>query len=175
MLSWWVSVRTSVTVVCLWWRDPVPHPWSAQVCTLSHSVPTLPEGLSRSKATPVCLIGDSYPASMMVESRCHPITQGVRTPEPLTLSCSRYWASSSRSLTSDKWKSGLSGSCQVTHTTGAPQRRRWSRQSVLRTRVLRTPGPPQPDCSPAPTVPLRPDPGQLRLGRSRPLPVSASS
>lgn len=83
--------------------------------------PPFPEGLSSNKATLVSLISDSYPGSMMVESKCNPITQGVETTEPLKLSY-KYWASSYLSLTSDRWNSGLSYSCQVTHDRSSTEK-----------------------------------------------------
>lgn len=44
VLTWWVLVWASVTVVCPLGQDPAPHPRSDQVCSLGYLVSALPQG-----------------------------------------------------------------------------------------------------------------------------------
>nr|KAF6477953.1 hypothetical protein HJG59_010845 [Molossus molossus] len=104
---------------------------------------------------------------MMVSWKANrsPITQSVETTEPLKLSCNKYWASSYLSPTSNKWKFGLSYSCQVTHDRCTTEKA-VVLAVFLGSRILHPPGPSSALLSPTvlqlPTVPLKPLPSQPR-------------
>ncbi|KAK1328583.1 hypothetical protein QTO34_012156 [Cnephaeus nilssonii] len=129
---------SSVTVVCLQQRDAAHRPRtdthrgliavalgvsprSAPSVTL---FPPSAEELRTSKATLVCLISDFYPGSVTVAWKADgsPVTQGVETTAPSKQSNNKYAASSYLSLTPNKWRSGGSYSCQVTHEGGTVEK-----------------------------------------------------
>ncbi|XP_036209096.1 immunoglobulin lambda-like polypeptide 1 isoform X2 [Myotis myotis] len=97
------------------------QPASAPSVTL---FPPSSEELHTNKATLVCLISDFYPGSVTVAWKANgtPVTQGVETTKPSKQSNNKYAASSYLSLTPDKWKSGGSYSCQVTHEGGTVEK-----------------------------------------------------
>ncbi|XP_028002875.2 immunoglobulin lambda-like polypeptide 1 isoform X1 [Eptesicus fuscus] len=97
------------------------QPTSAPSVTL---FPPSPEELQTNKATLVCLISDFYPGSVTVAWKADgsPVTQGVETTAPSKQSNNKYAASSYLSLTPDKWRSGGSYSCQVTHEGGTVEK-----------------------------------------------------
>uniref|UniRef100_G1PFS0 Ig-like domain-containing protein n=1 Tax=Myotis lucifugus TaxID=59463 RepID=G1PFS0_MYOLU len=97
------------------------QPASAPSVTL---FPPSAEELHTNKATLVCLISDFYPGSVTVawKANGNPVSQGVETTKPWRQSNNKYAASSYLSLTPDKWKSGGSYSCQVTHEGGTVEK-----------------------------------------------------
>ncbi|XP_030316217.1 immunoglobulin lambda-1 light chain isoform X2 [Calypte anna] len=82
--------------------------------------PSNEEFLEKNTATVVCLIGDFYPGTISVswEVDGQIITSGVETGLPHRQSNKQYLASSYLTLSSNRWQSGETYTCKVTHEAG---------------------------------------------------------